>query len=235
VNIIARLWKTTPIWVRRAAIAGWCAGAVLLVAGVLLDRTGWTQRHGFLVNVMSSLVAFLMGVPVAVIAIGTLSDALSARREAFAIVNRCERDVHRVTTLIALVLHLPKDALRTTREISTVLLDGPAKNPDWSFDDIDLMYTVDLPAAARLLFVERVPQLVDVLVGEATTHSDALDYGAMISETCASINHLNPLGRQVPADEWTEFRDDWWRAVCQVLLAIVATIKLMEIWRNNVA
>ncbi|MBP2211060.1 hypothetical protein JOJ87_001404 [Rhodococcus ruber] len=63
-------WEALPRFWRRAFAASVGVGFALLVVGLVGDRRSWWDGWGFAVNILTSLVGALFGIPLAVVAVG---------------------------------------------------------------------------------------------------------------------------------------------------------------------
>ncbi|WP_139812255.1 hypothetical protein [Prescottella equi] len=75
-------WREFPRWAKRIAAVALTVSALGLISGTLVfGNTAWWDAKGFFVNVMTSLVGALLGIPVAVILIGWFTAYNATRLE----------------------------------------------------------------------------------------------------------------------------------------------------------
>ena len=129
---LQRTWRHTPRAVRTGSEVSWVLASALAATGVALDKADWWNHHPFLLNLASSLTAFLAGAPIAIIALGALNEITTRHRHA-----REEHEAIRLRT-IDLIEYL------TVWQAS----DRSAFSPHW-MKRMEGFITVDLPAYLR--------------------------------------------------------------------------------------
>lgn len=73
---VRQVWNETPMWLRTGTKWAEGIGWSLLVLGVVTDWRQWGPRDwGFSTNIYSSLVAFFIGVPVALIGLDAINES----------------------------------------------------------------------------------------------------------------------------------------------------------------
>ena len=100
------VWDETPVWLRGATKWSESFGLAMFAVGVGADAFNWTpSTWGFFVNMYSSFVAFLIGVPVALIGLDAVSKAreqtvgeLQARRLTESTWRPLVENVHKLAT-----------------------------------------------------------------------------------------------------------------------------------------
>ncbi|WP_089247062.1 hypothetical protein [Rhodococcoides kyotonense] len=75
---LKNVWLETPKWLRTATLVSFAISAVLFVVGVIADALNWSPSEwGYFVNLYSSVTAFFVAVPIALIGL----DAIAKERE----------------------------------------------------------------------------------------------------------------------------------------------------------
>ncbi|MBM7242324.1 hypothetical protein HQO12_11480 [Rhodococcus fascians] len=75
VQKLRSVWIETPKWLRRSTQVSFGLSASLFGLGVAADALNWRwSEWGFFINVLTSLVGFLFGVPVAIIGLNAISE-----------------------------------------------------------------------------------------------------------------------------------------------------------------
>lgn len=89
-------WRHTPNAIRQGAMIAWTLAAILTWLGIQLDGRDWWANHAFLLNLASSLTAFLAGAPLAVIAFSALVDRTNSARATHAELDKVQDAARRV-------------------------------------------------------------------------------------------------------------------------------------------
>ena len=138
---LQRTWWHTPRSVRTWSEVSWVLAAALAATGIALDRADWWTHHPFLLNLASSLTAFLAGAPIAIIAFGALSDRVARRRELHALLDDAHAGATKVADLLAAWMAGPRD---------TTAQGGRAKLPPDFLRALDVFLRETAPAFQQI-------------------------------------------------------------------------------------
>jgi hypothetical protein len=183
---VRRIWEQTPVWLRQWTKWSEGIGSILFLLGVAADALNWTPSDwGFFVNMYSSFVAFLIGVPVALIGL----DAVSKAREQSAGEEQTRRLTHAAWSPIV-------------ENVSKLATDEQAINPVKAVQEFVNEWKVLGETVMCYARKEGDIYVDSALSGKLEEHADALE--TALSDLLSAVGNRGVINHR-----WISIQANW--------------------------